>query len=132
MSEENVELIRAAYKDWQCDESWAELIDPEIEWDYSAFPGLDIPVRGRGREDYLRLMDRYVRAWTDYDMAPRELLDAGDNVVVVTCETIRIKGTEGIVERDSAVVWTIREGSAVRGRAYPTKQETLEAAGLWE
>jgi ketosteroid isomerase-like protein len=132
MSRENVEMIRAAHEDWQRDESWTELIDPEIEWDYSAFPGLDIPVRGRGREDYLRLMDRYVRAWSDYDMAPKELIDAGDDVVVVLHETIRIRGTEGFVERDSALVWTIRNGSAVRVRAYPTKREALEATGLSE
>jgi ketosteroid isomerase-like protein len=66
MSEENVEIIRRAFEAWTRGEFWGDDMDPEIEWDNSAYPGLDIPVRGRGRENFIRLMDNYDRAWTDH------------------------------------------------------------------
>ena len=48
MSQENVEIVRRGLEAWQQGGPWAEFLDPEIEWDLSACPGLDIPVRGRG------------------------------------------------------------------------------------
>jgi ketosteroid isomerase-like protein len=132
MSEENVEIVRRGLEAWQQGEPWAEFLDPEIEWDFSAYPGLDIPVRGRGRENYLRFWDRYYRAWIDYEMAPKELIDAGDDVVMVIHETAAARGTEALVERDLIFVLTMREGRATRQRAYQTKEEALEAAGLRE
>lgn len=132
MSEENVAVIRGMYAAWRRGEWLPDLLDPEIEWDISAYPGLDTPVRGRGRENFLEILDRYVRAWIEYEATAKELLDAGDDVVVVIHETIRARGTEMSIERDLPQVWTMREGRAVRMRAYRTKQEALEAAGLEE
>jgi ketosteroid isomerase-like protein len=132
MSQENVEILRRGYEALQRGEPLAEFLDPEIEWDVSAYPGLDMPVRGKGRDNYLRLMDRYVRAWLNYDVTPKELIDAGDDVVVVMHETIQARGTEMPIERDLFVVWTVREGRGMRTRTYRTKREALEAAGLSE
>jgi hypothetical protein len=36
------------------------------------FPGLDIPVRGQGRESLVRLLERYVRAWSNYEATVKE------------------------------------------------------------
>jgi ketosteroid isomerase-like protein len=132
MSEENLEIVRRAWEAWQQGEPWAEFLDPDFEWDFSTIPSLDLPVRGRGREDHVRLMDRYRRAWIDYEMAPKELIDAGDNVVVVLHETTGARGTEALIERDLFVVWTFREGKAVRLEIFSTRDEALEAAGLRE
>jgi ketosteroid isomerase-like protein len=132
MSEENVEIVRRGYPAWQRGEPWAGFLDSEIEWDSSAYPGLDMPVRGKGRENYLRLLDRYVRAWINYEATPAELIDAGDDVVAVQHETIRARETAMPIERDLFVVWTMREGRAIRTRAYRTKREALEAARLSE
>jgi ketosteroid isomerase-like protein len=132
MSQENVEVIRGMYEAWQPAEprAAAEFLDPEIEWDVSAYPGLDMPVRGKGRENYLRLLDRYVRAWINYEVTPTELIDVGDDVVVVQHETARARGTEMPIDRDLFGVWTVREGRVIRVRGYRTKREALEAAGL--
>jgi|SRR5215218_11271530 len=132
MSEENVEIVRRALEAQQRGEPWAEFLDPEMEWDFSAFPGLDVPVRGGGREGFLRLMDRYWRAWIGYEAAVQEVIDAGDDVVLVLQETARARGTEIPVERNIHQVVTIREGRATRLRVYGTRQEALEAAGLSE
>jgi ketosteroid isomerase-like protein len=130
MSQENVAIIRRAAEARQRGEQWAEVLGPEFEWDSSAYPGLDIPVRGRGTENFLRFLDRYRRAWIDYEWATKELLDAGDDVVMVVHETARAKGTEMLIERDLVMVWTMRKGRAIRMRGYGTRQEALEAVGL--
>jgi ketosteroid isomerase-like protein len=132
MSQENVEILRTAAEAGRRGEPWADVLAADFEWDYSAFPGLDVQVRGSGRENYLRLMDRYRRAWIDYEMAVEELIDAGDDVVATMHEKVRARGTEMLVERDLASVWTMREGRAIRVRVFGTKQEALEAAGLRE
>jgi ketosteroid isomerase-like protein len=124
--------MRAAAEARQRGEHWAEVLDPEFEWDSSAYPGLDIPVRGRGIEDFLRFLDRYRRAWIDYEWRTKELLDAGDDVVMVVHETARARGTEMLVERELVMVWTMRERRAIRMRGYRTKEEALEAVGLSE
>jgi ketosteroid isomerase-like protein len=75
-------------------------------------------------------LDRYRRAWIDYAWATKELLDAGDDVVMVVHETARARGTEMLIERDLVMVWTMRKGRAIRMRGYGTRQEALEAVGL--
>ena len=132
MSQQNVEILRHAVDASRRGERWADVLATDFEWDHSAFPGLDMQVRGSGRENYLQMMDRYRRAWIDYEMAVKELIDAGDDVVVTVHEKVRARGTEMLVERDLALVWTLREGRAIRVRGYGTKHEALEAAGLRE
>jgi ketosteroid isomerase-like protein len=75
-------------------------------------------------------MDRYRRAWIGYEAALQELIDAGDDVVLVLRETARARGTEMLVERNIHQVVTIHEGRAIRLRVYPTKQEAFDAVGL--
>src|SRR5215207_5926126 len=128
MSQENVEIMRRAFEGG----AWAEVLHPEIEWDISAYPGLDADVRGSGRESFVRFSDRYRRAWSEYKSAAKEFVDAGDDVVVVVHETARARGTESLIERDVVVVWTLREALAVRMRGYRTRSEALEAVGLRE
>jgi hypothetical protein len=47
MSQENVEIVRRAFEADQQGEYWADALHPEVEWDYSAYPGLDLEVQGR-------------------------------------------------------------------------------------
>jgi ketosteroid isomerase-like protein len=132
MSKDNVELCWRAYEASQRGERWDQFLDPEFEWDFSAYPGLDIPVQGTGRENFFRFLDRYRRAWLDYEAALKELIDAGDDVVAVVHETARARGTDISIEREVAGVWTWREARAIRVRGYRTREEALEAVGLRE
>jgi ketosteroid isomerase-like protein len=132
MSRANVEIVRRAFEARQRGEPWDDTLDPEFEWDFSAYPGLDLEVRGRGHENFARAMERYRRAWIDYESAAKELIDAGDDVVVVIHETARLRGTEMLVERDLIVVWTMRAARATRMRGYQTMREALQSVGLRE
>jgi ketosteroid isomerase-like protein len=133
MSQENVELVSRAFAAWlRGDDRWLDAIDPEIEWDFSAYPLPDLPEHGEGRENFARLLAEFRASWVHYENAAKELIDAGDEVVAVLHETIRARGSDVPLERDVAIVWTMREGRAVRYRAYRTREEALEAAGLRE
>jgi ketosteroid isomerase-like protein len=127
MSQQNVEIVRHAFEGRRDD-----IFDPDFEWDFSAYAGLDLPAQGTGVKNYRRLLERYRRAWLDYYVALKELVDAGPEVVVVVHETARLKQTEMQIDRDLAQVLTMQDGKITRLRLFRTKQEALEAVGLSE
>src|SRR5215207_5107425 len=129
MSQENVALVRSAFAAAERGDPQG-ILDAEVEWDLSAYAGLDMPAQGTGAENYLRLMERYRRAWLDYHVELKELVDAGPEVVIVVHETARMKQTELLIERDLAQVLTLQDGKVTRLRLFRTKQEALEAVGL--
>jgi ketosteroid isomerase-like protein len=59
-----------------------------------------------------------------------ELVDAGDRVIAISRMVAR-SHTSGIeVEQAVALVWTVRDGRAVRLDPYATRDEALRAVGL--
>ena len=109
-----------------------ETLAEDIEWDISAHPLPDWPNRGKGREELLRHFAVYLTGWQGYESEVRELIDAGDDVVVVLHETARIGGSDVILDRDLVQVWTARDGRAVRLRVFPTAADARRAAGMSE
>jgi ketosteroid isomerase-like protein len=137
MSEENVEIMRQAFEQWQragatADAVPVEVYADEIEWDQSAYPLADMPDRGTGRDALLNHFTSYLSGWTNYQAEAREFIDAGENVVVVVHEKARIGDSGVLVERDLVQVWTVRDGRAVIYRTFKTRGAALEAAGLRE
>lgn len=135
MSHENVEALRAGLSLWEQqghspDVFGTDAFDPQIEWDITAHPLPDWPNTGRGREELQRHMTNYVSGWREYRTEIRELVDAGDEVVVVLHEWVAMRGSDVILERDLHGVWTIRNGVIVRLRVFRTEAEALEAVGL--
>lgn len=110
-----------------------EQIHPDIDWDFSAFPLADIPDRGRGRQALLdEVLATYMSGWRDLRQEIVEVIDAGDDLVVIVHETVRIRGSDAELERDISHVGTIEGGKLTRWRVYETREEALEAAGLSE
>ena len=137
MSEENVEILRAGLELWahggyNPDVFATEAFDPEVEWDISAHPLPDWPNTGSGRENLRRHMGDYVDSWRDYRAEPRELIDAGNEIVVIFHETVAMRGGDAILERDLCAVWTYGDGVVVQLRVFKTRAQALEAAGLSE
>jgi len=133
MSEENLERARRTFKRFEAgDPSWTEVLHPDIEWDISAHPLPDVPNRGQGRDELLAFLSTYFSGWNDYRSELRELVDAGDDFVAVLHETVRMGETGTDLERDLVQVWTVRDGSWVVLRVFPTKQAALAALGLAE
>ena len=131
MSQENVEIVKAAYdafnrEDWDASLKAAA---PGFEMDFSRAVG---PWRGVfGLDQSRRVMEEFRETWESARWEPDEFIEAGDFVVVPS--TMHVKGRGGIeVVVRAAVVWTIRNGAIERMVMYQSKEEALEAVGLSE
>jgi ketosteroid isomerase-like protein len=128
MSRKNVELVRRAAEHFQRtgEPSW-EVLDPDIEiYDH------DIPDAGayRGPDGFRAWMAHWGEAWESFSIEPGEYLDAGDKVVQVVRLSARGKGSGVPLERLDGMVWTLRDGKAVRLDYFGSRNEALEAVGL--
>jgi ketosteroid isomerase-like protein len=135
MSQENVEVVRRSFELWLGGdlEAWIETIDPEVGWDISTHPLPDVPNHGRGREALVTdMLATYLSGWNDYSAELKELVDAGDRVVVVLHETASMGGTGVTLDRDLVQLWTVRNGRGAFLKVFQTKAAALEAAGLSE
>jgi ketosteroid isomerase-like protein len=94
----------------------------------------DLPEGGvyRGPEGAKRWAATWVDAWDDWGIENEEYIDAGDRVVVVAHLWARGKGSGTPVQQRHAIVFTVREGKAVRLDYFGSKAEALEAVGLPE
>jgi uncharacterized protein len=134
MSQENVELVRQGFEHFSAGRiaEWIETIDPDVDWDISAHPLPDFPNRGSGRDAFVRHLADYLAGWNDYEAAAEELIDGGDDVVLIQHERARMRASDVILDRDLATVLTVRDGRCVRFRVFKTRAQALEAAGLSE
>jgi ketosteroid isomerase-like protein len=133
VSAENVEIVRAVYDAWLGGEGNAlQLLDPEIVLTPAAecdWVGLEDTYHGRdGVRRYLRLMNESI---DDYHPEIVELLDAGDAVVTLAVESGRGRRSGAPVEsRNTAHVWTLRDGRAVQLDLYWDRERAMRAAGI--
>jgi uncharacterized protein len=132
MSQENVEVVRRAYEAFADGDLEAALnvFHPEVD----IRPDAAVPDFGRfrGRDGWLELVGRWYEPWEEYRIEPKQFIDAGDQVVVLTREFGRRKDTGYEVEQRVGTVWTFRDGEAVRLEYFLDQAEALEAAGLKE
>ena len=131
MSQENVEIVRAAIDAWSRGDWDTALRNaaPDLEYDLSRAPG---PFRGVYRRDQVP------QAWADLTegltsprIEPHDFIEAGEHVVVPW--TFHARGRDGI-EVQARTTWsfTIRDGAVERICLYQEQQEALEVAGLSE
>jgi ketosteroid isomerase-like protein len=137
MSQENVELARAAFEAWNAGEPPDVLLSyfhPDIVY----HPRADEPDPSPhvGREAYERLLYGFVESFSKVTFEVLELIDAGDLVIASTVLHVVLHGQEstgGADVSDTYVfVYKVRDGMVVEGWEYRTKQEALEAVGLSE
>ena len=129
MSQENVELVRAGYEEFnRTGHPVLRLFDPEIDW----HTRVDLPDAGsrKGHEGILRLRAEWMEAFEDFHVELDELIDAGDCVIVVLRLCGRPRGgSQGLDVRETQV-WKLSDGKAVEVRAYLTRAEAIEAVEL--
>jgi ketosteroid isomerase-like protein len=147
MSQEYVEIVRAATAPYthnaeaiehlaRGDLAFLGLFDPEIEWDASRLADVvpDLAQVYRGHEGVQTYWRRWLEAWRDIEFDIQDVLDAGDEVVVLIHNQRQWGRHTGIVSevRPFAMIYTFRDGRVVRWRAFPDQDEALKAAGLAE
>ena len=135
MSQENVEIMRRYYQAWfRRDPSEMGTLDSEIELypdPENEWVGLNVVYRGpEGVLDYIRTVEEAV---ADYRPQVERLIDAGDKVVTLAVESGRGRGSGAEVEsKQTAHVWTLRDGKAIRLDLYNDRADAFKAVGLPE
>jgi ketosteroid isomerase-like protein len=132
MSQENVEIVRAAFDgvfDRDTPPALRERAAPGYEVDLSR---MNSPPRGvYTAAAAKRAFEEFSEPWESQRYEADEFIDAGEHVV--TPVTSYHRGREGIeVRARAAWVWTIREGQIARLCFYQERQEALKAVGLTE
>jgi ketosteroid isomerase-like protein len=132
MSQENVEFVRNFYAVHNRGgaEFW-DLLPPDFVFDFSRLvTGPGIQSCQQTRADYDR-MRHAVYEEGRFRLEPNELIDAGDNVLVLIRSSGRAKSGAGEVSGHIWGVWTFRDGKPVRWTDFGfDRSEAFEAVGL--
>ena len=141
MSEENVEIVRRVFEEFQAGKERGDpgaLFDSEAvadDHEWIADPPGALYGRSvwRGREEFVE----YVRTWTedfeDWSIQVERWIDAGDDrVVALTHQSATGKGSGVPVELKTGQVSELEDGRIIRTTSYLTHADALEAAGLSE
>jgi ketosteroid isomerase-like protein len=134
MSQQNVELVRAAFESFLAGSTTfgVDLLDPEVEWDASEIPAPDIAEVYRGPEGVRRFWREWLAAWDTVQFDYR-LEDAGDRVLALIDQRMRGRSTGIEVPLGKyAHVYTFRDGLIVHWKVYMSQADALEAVGLSE
>jgi|EndMetStandDraft_3_1072993.scaffolds.fasta_scaffold265009_2 ketosteroid isomerase-like protein len=133
MSEENVEMARRGYEAFNRGdlEGMVATFAPNFEYvTTGGIPDADAVYQGPGGlKQFVGWM------WSGFE-EPRikvhELTDAGNQVFAEV--TLRGRGKQSGVETSWHIwhVWTAQAGKIIRGQAFTSRREALQAAGLLE
>lgn len=132
VSREDVDNLRRGYAAYSRGDlpGALEFIDPRFEIHTSgAF--LDEGRVYRGHDGVREFLAMLSEAFEDVSYEPEEIVEAGADRYVVLAR-LRGRGKASGVETDVrfAHLWTVREGRAIRMRAFLDRAEALRAAGL--
>jgi ketosteroid isomerase-like protein len=135
MSEENVEIVRAAMEAWNRGDWDAVLKDmaPDFVLDNSTALGEWRGVH-EGADQVKGMWQKFTEPWESVRIEISEFIDVGDHVVL-TRQKAHFVGRGGIEVPGpvrSGWLWTIRDGALVHLAVYADLDDALEAAGLPE
>jgi ketosteroid isomerase-like protein len=132
MSQENVEIVRAAFEAFfRGDmETFLGLMDPEIV--VVQPPEVPDGTTLHGHAGVMEAIAAWPEQWDDFQIEIAQVIDAGDHVAVRTHQRGRGKGSGVAVEDDIWFVAGFRNGKVADWRMFGVKGQALEAAGLSE
>ncbi|HEX4564911.1 MAG TPA: nuclear transport factor 2 family protein [Solirubrobacteraceae bacterium] len=130
MSQENVEVVRAAFDAFfRGDErAWLEVAAPDIV--VTQFPD-QIDVRDyHGREGLMQVMSDWLGTWDDWSLEVLRVRDVGGRVFVTALLRARGKTSGVPVEEEVTFVFTVHEHAITRWQMFRSERQALEAVGL--
>ena len=134
MSQENVETIREMFTTVNergvraASDTLGHLLAPDFGLEEGA--GLPDPETYSGRDAFIDNLAKLEESFNELRMEPLEIIDLGDQLVVVVSMRGQGHGSGAPVAMTFAQLWALRDGKAVSLRDFATKAEALEAAGL--
>ena len=116
MSQENVELVRRVYENWERgDFSQTEEFHPEIDFEMVDWPH---QTKARGIEEMWQTWRSTLSAFGHFRSVPTEYVDCGRNVLVLNRIEGSGKESGAQVSADVASVLTVDGGKVVRIALY--------------
>jgi ketosteroid isomerase-like protein len=144
MSQENVELVRGlqpgpavdlvqVFRDEGVAGGMLKAMAPFLHPDFEAIARTSIQdVSGAGLEGLRDVWLEWLQPWESYRVEIEDVIDVGDQAVVLVRDYGRRTGSDAEVAMTAAAVWTVRHGLIVRAEFYAERGEALDAAGLSE
>ena len=128
MSQENVEIVKAAVKAWNASDmdAFREMYDPDVV--LRAVEDWPEPGPYVGRDAVMGLFVQAREAWDSEAVEPISFIDAGDRVVLRYIW--RAVGHGPDVDMEQTIVYTLRKGRVVYQEYFWDYAEALEAVGL--
>jgi ketosteroid isomerase-like protein len=127
MSEELVQLVEKGYKAWNAgDRGWVlDHMSPDVEW---ITPEADPdPGTYRGHQGVEEYWAQWRAAVGQLNFLIEEMLDAGDDVVVLAHVRAKTRRDGVVIEHSPASVWTIEDGKVKAMQAFADKKSALRA-----
>lgn len=121
MSQANIEVVRGIYDAWSEGRSARGFMEPDIEY-VNPPDAVESGVR-RGRDSFARIRDAY----DDVRVEPREIVDVGEEVLVIAVVHAVGRASGVPIEWHHGYLWTIRDGKAVRFRWFNDPAQALAA-----
>ncbi len=137
MSQENVEIVRQVWKVVQ-DRGLDAALEMSGDWFaddclFEDFPEMADRASYVGQEGLRERSKHFTEIWQDFVMQPREFIDAGDAIVIAVIDmTGRAMGSGAPLDAPAIFVYELEAGLIVRDRAFTSRSQALEAAGLSE
>jgi ketosteroid isomerase-like protein len=138
VSSENVEFVRSIFAGASSLGKQAlldalpqlipQLADPGIEW--ATDPAHTDSAVYRGHEGVLHAWRLWLEQWDDYHAAVEDLIDCGDNVLVVSREQATGAGSGASVSSRVYAVVTVRNKKITRWRTFYDEASAWRAAGV--
>src|SRR2546421_6865968 len=147
MSQENVDLVRglqpsadtdlvATARDDATAAALMETLSPFFYDDVEIVGPTFVPggegVRFVGLEGLRALWLDWLEPWESYRVEVEDVIDAGDDAVVLVRDFGRRAGMTAEVSVVGGAVWTLRDGRVARVAFYLNRTEALKAVGLEE
>jgi ketosteroid isomerase-like protein len=140
MSRENVELVRSLQPGPDMDlvqliredtgALLAAILGPHVHDDFVArASGLD-QFDVVGIDGLQAAWAEWLAPWESYRTEIEEMIDAGDEVVVLTRDFGRRPGMDAEIGVRGVAIWTVRDGRVACVTFYADRAEGLAAAGL--
>ena len=129
MSQENVDMLRAAYEGWNAGKGLdPELLTPDVEFRQPEVAEAEY----HGREGLARGIEELTAVFNEVRAEPEDFFVAGPHVVVFVRLSGVARGSGVAVDMPLAHMFRFRGKQVDRWHTYADRAEALKAAGLEE
>jgi ketosteroid isomerase-like protein len=148
MSQENLDLVRAAFEEISrlmfaatanpqrsMRNDYARVVDRFLDPDFELVQAPSAVERRtlHGFDGFVTFMEGGREIWSEARLEPDEFIDAGDEqVVALAALRTRGRASGAEVEQVNGTVWTLREAKVARIQTFLDPGEALAAVGLPE